>query len=288
MLVRSRVLPEIVAAIVLLLLVVGFNPGLTLFGRVLGGYDTFVYFYPLRSFIADTLGQGHLPLWNPYLFAGTPYLANPQTAVFYPGTWLFAVLDVPYAYALNFLGHLWIAGLAFYAFGRVSLGLGRVAAVLGGAAFAFSGFMNGQAGHINQFSVAAWLPAVALALDLAMRSGRALPMAGLVVGLTLQIVAGHPQQVYMTVAALGVLVLWRAGSGGSCRGPEHVVSTGQAPTTRGARARAKRPEPALSVAKGWPRSQDMGSVELVGRQRHRQPEQPTGLFGALRLVGVRQ
>ena len=206
---RSRVLPELAAAVALLLLVVAFNPGLTLFGRVLGGYDAFVYFYPLRSYIAETLGQGRLPLWNPYLFAGSPYLANPQTAVFYPGTWLFAVLDVPRAYAVNFLGHIWIAGVAFYAFGRASLGLGRVASVVGGAAFAFSGFMNGQAGHVNQFSVAAWLPAVALALDLAMRTGRLLPAAGLVLGLTLQILAGHPQQVYMTVVALGVLVLWR-------------------------------------------------------------------------------
>ena len=151
---------------------VAFNPGLALLGRVLGGYDAFVYFYPLRSYIAETLGQGRLPLWNPYLFAGTPYLANPQTAVFYPGTWLFAVLDVPRAYALNFLAHSGSPGSAFYAFARVTLGLGRVAGVVGGAAFAFSGFMNGQAGHINQFSVAAWLPAVALALDLAMRTGR--------------------------------------------------------------------------------------------------------------------
>src|SRR3954468_484330 len=136
---RWRLLPDGAAALALLLLVVAFNPGLALQGQVLGGYDAFVYFYPLRSYIAETLGRGQLPLWNPYLFAGTPYLANPQTAVFYPGTWLFAVLDVPRAYALNFLMHLWIAGLVFYAFARVTLGFGRVAGVLGGAAFAFSG-----------------------------------------------------------------------------------------------------------------------------------------------------
>ena len=156
----------------LLLLVVAFNPGLTLLGRVLGGYDAFVYFYPLRSYIAETVGQGRLPLWNPYLFAGTPYLANPQTAVFYPGTWLFAVLDVPRAYALNFLGHLWIAAVGVLRVRAGVAGAGARGGMIGGAAFAFSGFMNGQAGHINQFSVAAWLPAVALALDLAIRTGR--------------------------------------------------------------------------------------------------------------------
>src|SRR3954447_55326 len=132
---RSWLLPEVVAAPALLLLGGVFNPGLALEGRVLGGYDAFVYFYPLRSYIAETLGQGRLPLWNPYLFAGTPYLANPQTAVLYPGTWLFAVLETPRAYALNFLIHLWIAGIGFYGFARLSLGLGRVAGVIGGAAF---------------------------------------------------------------------------------------------------------------------------------------------------------
>jgi hypothetical protein len=214
--VRSPLRSELTVALGLALLVAAFNPGLVFFGWVLGGYDAFVYFYPLRSYVAEALGQGRLPLWNPYLFAGSPYLANPQTAIFYPGTWLFALLDVPHAYAVNFLVHLWVAALGFYAFGRVSLGLGRVGSVLGGAAFAFSGFMNGQAGHINQFSVAAWVPAVALALDLAMRprrNGPFWPAAGLTAGLTLQILAGHPQQVYMTVVALGLLVLWRSVGG---------------------------------------------------------------------------
>jgi hypothetical protein len=75
--VRTQLRAELVAVVALLVLVVAFNPGLASFGRVLGGYDAFVYFYPLRSYIAETLGQGRLPLWNPYLFAGTPYLANP-------------------------------------------------------------------------------------------------------------------------------------------------------------------------------------------------------------------
>ncbi|MCC7368588.1 MAG: YfhO family protein [Chloroflexi bacterium] len=210
---RERWLPEALAGLALLALVLLFNPGLAFAGHVLGGYDAFVYFYPLRSYIAETLGQGYLPLWNPYLFAGTPYLANPQTAVFYPGTWLFALLDVPRAYAVNFLAHLWIAALSTYAFARISLGLGRVAGVLGGAGFAFSGFMNGQAGHINQFSVAAWLPAVMLLLDLTVRRPRLGPFLGLVVVIALQVLAGHPQEVYMTMVAVGIMLLWRVVGG---------------------------------------------------------------------------
>jgi hypothetical protein len=206
---RQALCGDVGAILGLLALVAAFNPGLVFFGRVLGGYDTFVYFYPLRAYLGEALRQGRLPLWNPYLFAGSPFLANPQTAIFYPGSWLFAFIDTPHAYALNFLAHIALAAVAMYAFARLSLGLGRLASMLGGAAFAFSGFMNGQAGHINQFSVAAWLPAVALFLDLSLRWLRTWTLAALVAGLTLQILAGHPQEVYMSVAVLGVLVLWR-------------------------------------------------------------------------------
>src|ERR1051325_12073154 len=42
------------------------------------------YFQPLRWFTADELRHGRLPLWNAYSASGEPWLANPQTAVFYP------------------------------------------------------------------------------------------------------------------------------------------------------------------------------------------------------------
>src|SRR5258708_26558177 len=40
--------------------------------------------YPWRFLALDLEKQIQLPLWNPYSFAGTPLLANFQTATFYP------------------------------------------------------------------------------------------------------------------------------------------------------------------------------------------------------------
>jgi hypothetical protein len=197
------------ALLALLGLVLLFNPDLAFRGMVPGGYDTFVYFYPLRTYFAQAVAEGRLPLWNPHLFLGVPFLANPQAAVFYPGTLLFLLLPVPYAYVANLLAHVFLAGASLYAFARGSLGLGRLGSLLGAAAFAFSGFLGGQAGHLNQLSVAAWLPLVALALDLALRGGRPWPFALLVAGLTMQLLAGHPQEVYMTLVVLGLVVVWR-------------------------------------------------------------------------------
>ena len=69
------------AAIVLTLL---FYRHIALSNRILSGVDAFTYFYPYRDYAARAIREGSIPLWNPYLFLGAPFLANPQTAVFYP------------------------------------------------------------------------------------------------------------------------------------------------------------------------------------------------------------
>src|SRR5437773_1653816 len=40
--------------------------------------------YPWRTLAVNLERKLQLPLWNPYNFAGTPLLANFQSAVFYP------------------------------------------------------------------------------------------------------------------------------------------------------------------------------------------------------------
>src|SRR5258708_27527337 len=48
--------------------------------------------YPWRSLGIALEKQWKLPLWNPHAFAGTPLLANFQTAAFYPLNVLFFLL----------------------------------------------------------------------------------------------------------------------------------------------------------------------------------------------------
>ena len=62
---------------------------------ILVGLDVFTYFYPYKAYAAEVVRQGRLPLWNPYLFMGVPFLANAQTALFYPLNFLLYWLSVP-------------------------------------------------------------------------------------------------------------------------------------------------------------------------------------------------
>ncbi|MFH0952505.1 MAG: YfhO family protein [Patescibacteria group bacterium] len=55
--------------------------------------DFISQYYIWQSYLVNSLRDGRLPLWNPHVLSGTPFLANPQMAVFYPFHWL----KIPFA-----------------------------------------------------------------------------------------------------------------------------------------------------------------------------------------------
>ena len=69
-------------------------------GRVFLLRDLFTYFYPWRRFAADSIARGEIPLWNPYSYSGTPFLANMQSGLLYPPNLPFWFLDFPAAMRL--------------------------------------------------------------------------------------------------------------------------------------------------------------------------------------------
>src|SRR5262249_40640464 len=68
-------------------------------------------FYPFHTLAARAVRDGSLPLWNPYLLAGTPFLANAQSALFYPPNYLYYILPVPIAWTIGFFLRPMLAGL---------------------------------------------------------------------------------------------------------------------------------------------------------------------------------
>ena len=175
----------------------------TLFSNlIIVDYDVFTYFYPQEQYAASRLLRGELPLWNPYLFTGAPFLANIQTGVFYPFNLLFLILSVPRAYVYSAAIHIYLAGAFVYAFARRTLGLGVLGAVVVGLAFAFGGFVTSLVTHLNQLQAAAWLPLLFLLLSEAYQ--RQKPGWGFLGGVVfcLQILAGHTQVLYLTAVGI--------------------------------------------------------------------------------------
>jgi hypothetical protein len=70
--------------------------------------------YPWRHHIHAALEQGNLPLWNPYLFSGTPFLAKGQHLALYPLSIVFIAFPLWKAYGVFVVLHLGLAGCFAY------------------------------------------------------------------------------------------------------------------------------------------------------------------------------
>lgn len=201
---------DLLALVLFAVLAVALHPGLVFGDAGLADFDLIGYFYPYWQQRVEALRAGSLPLWNPHLFLGVPFLGNIQTGLFYPPNLPLIPFDAPRAIALSYVAHLWVAAAGMYLLARYRLRVGRAGAFLAGCVFAFGGFLAAQAGHINQVQTAVWLPALAFAYLAA--HGRRSVWWVLIGGgiIALQLTAGHPQELYLSLVCIGVLALCEA------------------------------------------------------------------------------
>jgi len=181
---------------------------LILFGKlffhlnsVFGNFgDLYLHYFPLKYLVSEHLISGKMPLWNPYIFAGQPLLANPQSAVFYPFTLLFCLAPLPFAFNLFVAVHFFLAGLFAYIF-LSSLNLSRTASALGSLALAFSSFLiyKVPAGHPIALSGYIWLPVILMLLNKMAKEDSALWLALFSLSLAIQFLSGHTQPVFISL-----------------------------------------------------------------------------------------
>jgi O-antigen/teichoic acid export membrane protein len=172
--------------------------------------------YVWKQFIVDTIRAGELPLWDPYLFAGHPFLANGQHSALYPLTWIFFLMPIHRAFGVFIVLQLGLAGIWMYVLGRV-LKTGRTGALIAGLVFQLSGFMVISAVHPMIVAGASWLPLLLALIELTVRrtgvpwrAQAMLPwaLAG-AVALGLQILAGHAETTYFILLVMGSYAGWR-------------------------------------------------------------------------------
>ncbi len=159
----------------------------------------------------EALLNGELPLWNPLLGAGTPLLANYQSALLYPGTWVYFLLYrlggapwMAWGIAPMVALHLSIAIGGMLVFLR-KLGVARFAQTIGALAFGLSGYLFTRA-HFLSINVAlAWLPWILVAAHELIQENSRRAHLKLAAFLALQWLAGHAQTAWYS---LGLLVFW--------------------------------------------------------------------------------
>src|SRR5262245_41651277 len=74
-----------------------------------------------RQFAVDYFkANGSIPLWNPYLQGGMPFVGAMHGDIFYPTFLLRLILPVDTAIVWGMIGHFFLCGLATYWFLRVA------------------------------------------------------------------------------------------------------------------------------------------------------------------------
>jgi hypothetical protein len=162
-----------------------------------------------KEYLATALHHGRLPLWNPHIALGRPFLADHDAALFYPPHLLYLILPAPVACVLLVVAHV---ALAIYGTLKLAgaLALKRPVGWAMGVVFVCSAPIVGSfhSGVIHYGEVLCYLPITFyLALRLsAERSRAAVGRLGLVFGLQL---LAHPHAAWLVTLGASVFLLGR-------------------------------------------------------------------------------
>ncbi len=182
-------------------------------------------FVAFGAYQYQRMSVGEVPLWNPYNNGGMPFLADTQSAVFYPprlltialarlsGGWSYHALELEMTF------HVLFYSLTMYALVR-RLTLARAGSITGALAAAviasYGGYLSGYPPlQLAVLEAGVWLPLALLGVTEAARREQFrwcwLLLTGLALGLSW--LAGHPQTswflTYLLVAYLGYQVYGR-------------------------------------------------------------------------------
>lgn len=174
--------------------------------------DSSRFFYPLWKWGAGVWKQGLIPLWNPDAAFGTPYLADPQMACWYPPlVFLYFLFPPTTAFTLLILGHHLWALTGFFLFAR-NRGFSPWTAVGGGLVFGFSFNAVSLVWITSMFFTFSWIPWVFLASD-RLWEGKRGSFLLFLNALAMQMAAGYPLLAYLTGLTLGMDWFLRALTG---------------------------------------------------------------------------
>lgn len=160
---------------------------------------------PFAQYAASRLP--HIPLWNPYIDSGRPFLANAQSAIFSP-------YSVP-AYVLNFWTALgwtavlkfWVASFGMFLLGR-ALGMRFGGALMAGIVYGFNLWMVTWVTYPHM-SVWTWIPWMLLLTERLVRAPDLLALGGLSAVTAVQFLGGHPESSFHLLVATVLFFILR-------------------------------------------------------------------------------
>ena len=178
--------------------------------QMLAGSDMINAGVFFRSLLVTHVREyGSVPMWNPYIFGGMPYVDAFHGDIFYPFSALKFFGDIFRMLGWNFILHIFFAGITMYLCAR-QFNLSRVSSGVAGMGYMFSGYLVSLVapGHDGKIFVTTLFPLAILFLDRAFvrKAILSFTLLGVVIGLI--ILTPHPQMSYFSLWAIGAYGLY--------------------------------------------------------------------------------
>jgi len=180
--------------------------------KMLFGSDTVEAGVFFRSFYADFVKSFHrIPLWNPFIFGGLPFVDAMHGDTFYPLAIMQFLLPIHKALGYKLVATIFLAGIFMYLYLK-KFGMTKRASVLGGTAYMLSGFLVSlvYAGHDGRMYVTSLLPFLLYTMEIGFQKRSLVWWWPFSIGFALLILANHPQFAYFAMWCVGAYFIVRA------------------------------------------------------------------------------
>jgi hypothetical protein len=177
-------------------------------GQAFASRDLYNFFTPRRFFAAESIRSGSIPLWNPYVASGVPFLANHQSSLFYPVSLLYYVLPFQIGFKYFIIIHYYLAGLFMFFLMRYWK-YDPPSSITAGIVFMFGGYMISILDNLAFLTSAVWLPLIVLFFDRSLRErqSRYSILTGIIIGF--QILGGDAScYILSTFLFMGAYLLY--------------------------------------------------------------------------------
>lgn len=180
-----------------------------------GPYPAFDIYY--SSFVEKTIFTNSiliyksLPLWNPYVFGGSPFLGNPTSAMFYPFNLLFIFLPVGLTFGYIFILNSFLIGAFTYLYAR-AIKIDKFGSLISAISIMFSGPMITSvfAGHPIISNTFIWFPLALLFSELTIAKKKLVFTILTGFTISLMLFAGAPQIATYEILSLLIYFIFRS------------------------------------------------------------------------------
>ncbi len=158
--------------------------------------DIMLYFQPMYAYAAKMLSGGKLPMWNPYVLCGQPFIGNPQIGMFFPAAILLPFGNIWRVLNLETVLVLIGSGIGLYSY-LLEITRNRLAALISATVWCGCGPVLGRIQFPPMFYAIALMPVGIWAVHRYVIRPCVNGWLWMVMASVLMILAAHPQVAYL-------------------------------------------------------------------------------------------